>query len=123
MRLLREPAQLLGFIRAALVLFSALVLPLTDTQQGALLAVLAAVFGVIGAFAVSAEKAAPLVAGLAEAVLALAVAFGAHLSADLQGSVMAFVAAAIGMYLRTQVVAPTADTNASATTTRLVSGG
>jgi nicotinamide riboside transporter PnuC len=105
-KILREPMQLLGLIRAALVLFSATVLPLTDAQQGTVMAALAALFGVIGAFSVAAEKAAPLVAGLVEAILALAVAFGAHLSADLQGAVMAFAAAAIGFYLRTQVVAP-----------------
>ena len=109
MRILgREPIQLLGLLRAALVLFSATVLPLTVDQQGAVCAVAAAVLGVAGAAAVSAERAAPLVAGLVEAVLALALAFGANLEPGLQGAVMAFVAAGVALYLRTQVVAPVA---------------
>lgn len=106
----REPAQWLGFARAALVLLSATVVPLTTDEQGTVIAVLAAVFGVVGALSVSVDKAAPLVAGFIEAVLACAVAFGAHLDPNLQGAVMAFVAGAIGMFLRTQVAAPvTAD--------------
>lgn len=104
----REPAQLLGLLRAALVLVSATIIPLTVDQQGAVIAVMAAVFGVIGAFAVSAEKAAPLIAGLVEAVLACALAFGASLDPGLQGAIMSFVAAGVAFYLRTQVVAPTA---------------
>lgn len=101
----REPAQWIGLLSAAVALFSAVVLPLSVEQQGALIAVATAAFGVLGAFAVSAEKAAPLVAGLVQSVLALALAFGAQLDPATQGSIMAFVAAIVGWYLRTQVVA------------------
>lgn len=109
MRLLREPVQLLGLVRALLVLLSATVIPLTLEQQGAVIAVLAAVCGIVGAFSVSAERAAPLVAGFIEAVLALALAFGAVLDAGTQAAIMSFVAAGIAMYLRTQVGAPVLD--------------
>ena len=56
--------------------------------------------------AVSGEKAAPLVAGLVQSVMSLALAFGLALSPEVQGSVMAFVAAGVAWYLRTQVTAP-----------------
>lgn len=102
----REPAQWIGLFSAAVALFSAIVLPLSIGQQGALIAVATAAFGVAGALAVSAEKAAPLVAGFVQSVLALALAFGLALSPEVQGSVMAFVAAGVGFYLRTQVTAP-----------------
>lgn len=102
----REPAQWLGLLSAGVALFAALVLPLSIEQQGAIMAVATAVFGVVGAFAVSGEKAAPLVAGLVQSVLALALAFGLQLAPEVQGSIMAFVAAGVGWYLRTQVVAP-----------------
>lgn len=102
----REPAQWLGLLSAAVALFSSLIFPLDIGQQGALIAVATAVFGVAGALAVSGEKAAPLVAGLVQSVLACALAFGLALAPEVQGSIMAFVAAAVGWYLRTQVIAP-----------------
>lgn len=102
----REPAQWIGLLSAAVALFSAIVLPLSVEQQGALIAVATAVFGIAGALAVSGEKAAPFVAGLVQSVLALALSFGVALDPNVQGSIMAFVAAAVGWYLRTQVVAP-----------------
>jgi nicotinamide riboside transporter PnuC len=102
----REPAQWIGLLSAAVALFSSLIFPLDIGQQGALIAVATAVFGIAGALAVSGEKAAPLVAGLVQSVLACALAFGLSLAPEVQGSIMAFVAAAVGWYLRTQVVAP-----------------
>lgn len=109
LKIAREPAQLLALVRAGLVLLAATVLPLSEGQQGAIVAVLAAVCGVITAAAVKAEKAAPLVAGLVEAVLALALAFGATIEVGTQAAIMAFVAAGIGFYLRTQVAAKVPD--------------
>lgn len=101
----REPMQWLGLLSAAVALFSAIVFPLSIEQQGALIAVVEVVLGIAGAFAVSAEKAAPFVAGLVKAILALALAFGAAISPEAQGSIMAFVAAGVAWYLRTQVTA------------------
>lgn len=102
----REPAQWLGLISALVALLSSTLLHLSVTQQGTLNAVAVAVVGLVTAMAVSAEKAAPAVAGLVQAVLACALAFGAHLSPDTQGAIMAFVAAGTAFWLRTQVVAP-----------------
>lgn len=103
----REPMQWLGLISAAVALFSAIVLPLSIEQQGTIVAVFTAVFGFAGAAAVSGEKAAPLVAGLVQSVLSLGLAFGLGMNPEAQGAVMAFVAAGVAWYLRTQVVAPT----------------
>lgn len=103
----REPMQWIGLLSAAVALFSAVVLPVSVEAQGAIIAVATAVFGFVGALVVSGEKAAPLVAGLVQSVLALALAFGLHLTPTVQGSIMAFVAAGVAWYLRTQVLAPT----------------
>jgi nicotinamide riboside transporter PnuC len=102
----REPALILGLVASAIQLFSATVLPLSDGQQGVVNAVAVAVVGLVTAFAVSAEKAAPAVLGLVQAVLALALAFGLNLDAGVQGAVMAFATALVSAYVRSQVVAP-----------------
>lgn len=102
----REPAQWLGLLSALVALLSSTLVPLTVAQQGAVNATATAVFGFVTALAVSGEKAAPLVAGLIQSVIALALAFGLQLSPELQGSLMAFVAAGVAWYLRTQVEAP-----------------
>lgn len=102
----REPALLLGLVASAVQLFSAIVLPLTVEQQGVLNAVAVAIVGVVTAVAVSSEKGAAAVVGLAQAVLALALAFGWAASPEVQGAVMAFVTAIASAYVRTQVSAP-----------------
>lgn len=104
----REPAQWAGLTSAVLILLSETVLPMTVHRQGAVNAVVVAVVGVMTAAAVSAERAAPFVAGLAQAVIACALAFGVELSPEVQASVMAVVAPAVALWLRTQVVAPVA---------------
>lgn len=106
----REPAQLLGLFAAAVQLLSATLLPLSIEQQGVLNAVAVAVAGLVTAWAVSAEKTAAAISGLVQAVLACALAFGFVLSPELQGSAMAFVSAAVALWLRTQVVAPSGQT-------------
>jgi hypothetical protein len=102
----REPAQWIGLLSAAVALFSSIVLPVSLETQGAIIAVATAAFGIVGALAVSGEKAAPLVAGFVQSVLALALSLGLHLDNATQGSIMAFVAAGVAWYLRTQVFAP-----------------
>jgi hypothetical protein len=102
----REPALILGLIAAAVQLFSAVVLPLTPEQQGVLNALAVATIGFATAWAVSAEKAAPAILGLAQAVLACALAFGLHLEPTTQSAVMAFATALVSAFVRTQVTAP-----------------
>lgn len=102
----REPAQVLGLVSALIALLSATVVPLTDAQQGVVMAVVTALVGFVTAAAVSGEKAAPMVAGLIQSVISLALAFGLQIPQATQGAIMAFVAAGVAFYMRTQVVAP-----------------
>lgn len=101
----REPVLTLSLIAAIIQLGSATLLHLSVDQQGVLNAVAVAVMGLVAAWHVSGGAAAAALSGLAKAVLALALAFGVHLSADLQSSAMVFVSAATAFWLRTQVVA------------------
>lgn len=102
----REPALILGLFASAVQLFSATVLPLSVDQQGAVNAIAVAIIGFATAAAVSADKAAPAVLGVVQAVLACALAFGFAWSPEVQGAVMAFVTAGVSAFVRTQVVAP-----------------
>lgn len=102
----REPALILALVAAAVALFSATVFDLSIEQQGVLNAVAVAVIGLATAFAVARDKLAPAILGLVQAVLALALAFGLAISPETQGAAMAFVAALVGAFVRTQVAAP-----------------
>lgn len=102
----RETAQIAGLVAAGIQLLGSLLFGFTVDQQGVLNAAVVLILGILSALAVSGEKAAPLIAGAVQAVLACALSFGLLLSAPVQGAVMAFVSAAVALYLRTQVVAP-----------------
>lgn len=101
----REPAQWIQLASGVLV-FLTPILGLTGDQNGALLALITAAFGFATAAAVSAEKAAPMVAGLLKAMIALALAFRFEFSPEMQAGSLVLVEAAVAWYLRTQVVAP-----------------
>jgi hypothetical protein len=102
----REPALWGTLFRTAILLISTFFFNFTIDQQGALNAVVAAVIGIIVAWQVAGEKAVPLLLGFAEAALAATVAFGVHFSVPTQAVIMGFAAALVGMFTRTQVVAP-----------------
>jgi nicotinamide riboside transporter PnuC len=101
----REATQLAAAGAGAISLLS-LLFGFTPDQQGALNAAIVFIIGALTAWAVEGEKAAPFVAGVVQAMLAVAVAFGAHLSANIQASVVAFVAALVAVWLRAIVTAP-----------------
>lgn len=101
----REPAQWLQLASGVLVFFTPL-LGLTAEMNGAVMAVLTAVFGIATGLAVSGEKAAPMVAGLLKAMIALALAFKFEISPEVQAGFMVLVEAGVAWYLRTQVTAP-----------------
>lgn len=101
----REPALVLAFISSTIAVMSALVFPLTDEQQGVLNAVVVALFGFITAALLSKEKLVPALVGLIKAVIAVAISFGLHLTPEVQGVVLTFVAAAAALWYRPQVVA------------------
>lgn len=108
----REPAQWLQLISGLLIFLTPL-LHLSVDLTGAIMAVVTAVFGFLTALAVSREKAAPLVAGIIKALLALTLALHFSLSVEVQSGVMVFIEAAVAWYLRTQVVAPVAPDGAA----------
>lgn len=101
----REPAQWVGLLAGFLVLLTPL-LHLSVDLHGALLAVIVAIGGIVTAAAAGGEKAAPLVAGLIKALIAVALALHFELTPELQSGIMVFVEAGVAWYLRTQIVAP-----------------
>lgn len=101
----REPIQIIGFFAAGLQLLVSLLVPLTIDQQGAINAAIVVVAGVASAFTVSVEKAAPLIAGLIQALIALAASFGLFLAPQVQGALMTLITGGIAFYIRTQVTA------------------
>jgi hypothetical protein len=102
----RETAQIAAVVAGLIQLIGALTLGFTVDEQGALNALVVVLLGVLTALSVSAEKAAPLIAGVVQAMLAVALSFGFQLTPQLQGSIMAFVVAVVAFYLRTVVTAP-----------------
>lgn len=103
----REPVQWLQ-LASGLLVFLTPILHVSADLNGAIIAVLTAIFGFLTALAVSKEKAAPTVAGLVKALIALALALRFHLSPEVQAGAMVLVEAGVGWYLRTQVFAPAA---------------
>lgn len=101
----REPAQWLQLISGVLIFLTPL-LHVSAELNGAILALVTAVFGFLTALAVSAEKAAPAVAGLLKGLIALALALRFHITPEVQAGLMVLVEAGVAWYLRTQVVAP-----------------
>lgn len=101
----REPALVMAFISSAIAVTSALIFPLTDEQQGVLNAVVVALFGFITAALLAHEKFVPALVGLIKAVIAVAIAFGLHMTPETQGLVLTLVAAAAALWYRPQVVA------------------
>lgn len=102
----RETAQVAAIIVAVVQLATSVWLPLTVEQQGTVNAVAVALAGFVTALAVSKEKAAPLVAGLLQALVALAISFGITLPQTLQSTIMIALATLASWWLRTQVWAP-----------------
>lgn len=103
----REPAFWLSFCSAAIALVSATVLTLSVEQQGVLNGLVAALFGAITAWQVSAEKSVPFIVGLFKAAIAVGLAFGFALSPEVQSSALLFVEILLtGLLVRPNVVAP-----------------
>jgi nicotinamide riboside transporter PnuC len=105
MNIAREPAVLWMAVVAPLIqLISSFVFPMTDEQQGVLNALAAGLAGLITAFMVSAEKALPLLVGLAQAVIAVGVAWGLELDPTAQAAILSLVGAVVALYgVRPQV--------------------
>ncbi len=102
----REPALFLALAAAAIQFISLFLFELSDGQQGALNLVVGAVVAVVGAVTVAREKLAAALLGAVQAAVGAAIAFGWHIDAEHQAGIMVLVAAALGVYTRTQVTAP-----------------
>jgi hypothetical protein len=103
-RVKAEPAIVTQALGVALTLAVALGLPLTDQQNGAILAAVAAVVNVALALAVRAVT-QPLLQGAVNAVIALVLAFGFSVSPEVQGIVLSLTLALGGVAVR-QTVTP-----------------
>lgn len=111
-KLSRDPALYLFLVATAVKLFSAFVLHVSDNTQALVNAVAIAVAAAIVAAVVKHDGQVAAILGVAQALLALAVGFGLHLSADNQALVMTFLGALAAGFVRTQVVAPASATGA-----------
>lgn len=102
----REPVKIGALIAAILGLVSGLGLDVTVDQQGVINGAVVLIVGFINTLVVSEEKALPLISGVVQASLSVALSFGLLLSPQVQASVMTFVVALVAMWQRTQVSAP-----------------
>lgn len=102
----RDPAVFYALVASFIQFFSALILPLSTDQQGTLNAVVVLVTGAILAWKVSHEGGLAFLSGIAKALFALALAFGAHLSPEIQSSALVFINMAVAFWVRGQVSAP-----------------
>lgn len=102
----REPALWLALVTAAIQLSSAFFLDLSTEQQALLNALAVALSGAVTAYMVAQDRMVPALVGAMQALLSVAVGFGADLSPDTQAAVMASVAGVAAMFVRTQVWAP-----------------
>jgi hypothetical protein len=102
----REPVKIGALIAAILGLVSGLGLPVSVDQQGLINGAVVLIIGIINTWVVSEEKALPLISGVVQAVLSVALSFGLLLSPQVQASIMTFVVALVAMWQRTQVTAP-----------------
>jgi|ERR1044072_992155 hypothetical protein len=105
MKLSRDPALWLTLFATAVRLFAAFVINLTDGQQAVLNAAATAVASLIVAVWVRRDGQVPAILGVAQALLALAIGFGLHVSAENQAVIMSFVGAVAAAFTRTQVTA------------------
>lgn len=101
----REPALYISLAATAIRLLAAFVVDLTELQQSALNAVVAAAAGLAIAHMVKDGQVAAIL-GFVTALISLAVGFGLKLDPDAQAVIMSFVCTAISMFTRTQVTAP-----------------
>ena len=87
----REPAYFMALISSAIALATGLGLTLSVDQQGGLNAFVAAVFAAVTAWKLASNQSVAALVGVGKAGIALALAFGYHLSPELQSSSMLFV--------------------------------
>jgi nicotinamide riboside transporter PnuC len=119
LRIKREPAVALAAFAALIQFLATYFFDWTTEQQGLINGLAVVVVGALTAWAVSAEKGFAFMAGVAQAVISLALGFGASITADQQTAIMAVVTTLVGLFVRTQVVAPQRDVVSGEPATRV----
>lgn len=105
----REPAVILAFIAAALKLAAAFGLKVSDDQQGVINTVLSCLVAVALVVVLHQGSLYAALVNLAQAAMALFLAFGLDLSGERQALIMASLAALLAVFgVRPQVQAPVA---------------
>lgn len=97
----REPAALIGFIEALLALAGTQLFGWSNEQVGTVVAVTAAILGLYTAV-VTHDTLLGVAVGLLKAVVIAAIGFGAHISAEQTGLLVAVTTTAISLFQRTQ---------------------
>jgi len=106
LKLARDPALWLFLVATGVRLFSAFVIHVDDDTQALINALATAVASALVALIVRRDGQVPAILGVAQALLALAVGLGLHVSAENQALIMSFVGGLAAAFVRTQVVAP-----------------
>lgn len=103
----REPALLyIGLLAPVVQALAAFVFNASPTIQGAVNALAVALAAAVTAAVVRADNLVPAITGGFQALLALLLALGFHLSSEQQASIMIAVGAVIAVVVRDRVVAP-----------------
>jgi hypothetical protein len=101
-----EPAIVMTIVATVIRLCVAHFVSTTATEQAWVNAVVTAGAGLIAAVWVNHNRQVPALVGFAQALLALGVGFGFHLTADQQAAILSIIGGAAALFIRTQVVAP-----------------
>jgi hypothetical protein len=111
----RQPVLVTTFLATFIQVISALFLHWTDNQQAVLNAAISALLGFVAAAAVAVDKALPAVVGVVQAVLSVAIGFGAHITDSQMSMISALVAAGVALWTYDRVTAPVGPDGASPT--------
>lgn len=100
----REPALWGDLLNVIAMFLFAFVVHVSTNQQGAIIAAITVVVGLVVAAMVHDGLSAAIL-GFAKAAISIGLAFGLHWSSGQQAIVLALVATVTGMFIRTQVTA------------------
>ena len=101
----RDPVFIASLAIAFVQILCAFWLPWSDEQQSLVNAAIAFLFSAISVLGLAAERQVPVLVGLAQALLAVAVGFGLELTPEQSTMLVGLVALVAGAWTRTQVVA------------------
>ncbi|WP_435279186.1 hypothetical protein [Streptomyces sp. 1222.5] len=102
----REPVYILAFISIGLKLGAAYGLDVSSEEQGAIMAVLSLIVAVITALVLKTGAVGAAIVNLGQGVLALFLAFGLNMPAEVQALWMLAVESAVALALHREVTAP-----------------